>query len=67
MILATQDWIVRKRDGRVVPFELSRVQHALTNAFRAELNLADGQPLSSDALRDIGDDGFVSLRLSRHF
>ncbi len=45
MARTTQDWLVRKRDGQTAPFELSRIQQALTNAFRAELNLADGQPL----------------------
>ena len=52
---AQQDWIVRKRDGRSVPFELSRIQNALTNAFRAELNLADVQPLEDDICRAIED------------
>ncbi len=47
MARTTQDWLVRKRDGRTTSFELSRIQQALTNAFRAELNLAAGQPLES--------------------
>jgi ribonucleoside-diphosphate reductase alpha chain len=53
MSLAVTDWVVRKRDGRTVPFELPRVQQALVNAFRAEWNLAQGQPLEADALADI--------------
>lgn len=53
MIREPQDWIVRKRDGRSVPFELSRIQKALTNAFRAELNLASGQPLEQETLREV--------------
>ncbi|QGJ68793.1 Ribonucleoside-diphosphate reductase subunit alpha [Planctomycetales bacterium 10988] len=48
-----QDWLVRKRDGRTVPFDLSRIQKALLNAFRAELNLAESQPLEADVLADI--------------
>ncbi len=53
MIHAPQDWVVRKRDGRVVPFELPRIQTAITNAFCAELNLADGQPLEEGVLSEV--------------
>src|SRR6187455_2656144 len=53
MLRAPHEWLVRKRDGRSTPFELSRIQSAITNAFRAELNLAEGQPLASDVLADI--------------
>lgn len=35
------------------PFELPRIQSAITNAFRAELNVAEGQPLDEDVLRDV--------------
>ncbi len=48
MIRARSEWIVRKRDGRVAPFDLTRIERAMENAFRAELNLADGQPMSTD-------------------
>ena len=48
MTRAPADWIVRKRDGRSAPFELDRVSKALSNAFRAELNLASGQPLEDE-------------------
>ncbi|MFG0267763.1 MAG: ATP cone domain-containing protein, partial [Rhodopirellula sp. JB055] len=44
---------VRKRDGREVEFDSRRVQTAMEKAFRAELNLADGQPLSSDVIEDL--------------
>ena len=50
---APHEWIVRKRDGRSVLFELSRIQNAISNAFRAELNLADGQPLEADVIEDV--------------
>lgn len=53
MLLESHDWVVRKRDGRLVPFELARIQCAIANAFRAELNLADGQPLHADVLQDV--------------
>lgn len=53
MLLAPHEWVVRKRDGRSVPFELIRIQNAITNAFRAELNLAEGQPLEEEVLRDV--------------
>jgi len=53
MLRAPHEWIVRKRDGRIVSFELSRIQTAISNAFRAELNLAEGQPLESDVAKDV--------------
>jgi ribonucleoside-diphosphate reductase alpha chain len=55
MIRTQNEWLVRKRDGRTVAFDLSRIQNAITNAFRAELNLADGQPLDANVLVDIRD------------
>ena len=45
MIRARSEWVVRKRDGRVAPFDSGLIGKAIANAFRAELNLADGQPL----------------------
>ncbi len=53
MLLAPHEWLVRKRDARVIPFDLGRIQNAIVNAFRAELRLADGQPLENDVLQDI--------------
>lgn len=53
MIRAPHEWIVRKRDGRVVTFEPTRIHQAISNAFRAELNLADGLPLEDDITTDI--------------
>jgi len=55
MVRSPQDWVVRKRDGRVVPFELPRIQTAITNAFRAELNLAEGQPLDGEIAAQIAE------------
>lgn len=48
MIRAQSEWIVRKRDGRTVPFDLTRIARAMENAFRAELNLADEQPIDEE-------------------
>jgi ribonucleoside-diphosphate reductase alpha chain len=53
MLRAPHEWVVRKRDGRSVPFEIGRIQNAIANAFRAELNLADEQPLEQDIAADI--------------
>jgi ribonucleoside-diphosphate reductase alpha chain len=53
MLLAPHEWLVRKRDARVTPFDLGRIQNAIANAFRAELRLAEGQPLDSDVLHEI--------------
>ncbi|MBL8814383.1 MAG: ribonucleoside-diphosphate reductase subunit alpha [Planctomyces sp.] len=53
MIRAQGEWIVRKRDGRLAPFEPKLIFRAITNAFRAELNLADSQPLEKDVEREI--------------
>jgi ribonucleoside-diphosphate reductase alpha chain len=53
MLRAPHEWVVRKRDGRCVTFELSRIHTAISNEFRAELNLDDGHPLEADVLKDI--------------
>ena len=47
------DWIVRKRDGRVVPFDLARIGRAMENSFRIELNLSENQPLEEETLAQI--------------
>ena len=49
----TQTGLVRKRNGRLIEFDTARVATAIEKAFRAELNLADGQPLSNDIGTDI--------------
>ena len=54
MIRAVNEWIIRKRDGRKVPFESKLIFKAICNAFRAELNLASGQPLDGDIEREVG-------------
>lgn len=36
MVRSPNEWVVRKRDGRLVPFDQTRIQAAITNAFRAE-------------------------------
>lgn len=53
MIRARSEWVVRKRDGRVAPFEDGRIGRAIANAFRAELNLAEGQPLDETSDREV--------------
>lgn len=53
MLRAPHEWIVRKRDGRIIPFEPARIHNAISNAFRAELNLAEEQPLGADIAVDI--------------
>ena len=53
MIRAVSEWIIRKRDGRTVPFEPSLIARAISNAFRAEQNLALHQPLDEDTEREV--------------
>ena len=53
MIRARAEWIVRKRDGRKAPFEPKLVYRAISNAFRAELNLASNQPLDADLEQEV--------------
>lgn len=53
MLRAPHEWVVRKRDGRTATFEIHRIHNAISNAFRAELNLADGQPLEKEIAADI--------------
>ena len=59
-MLGTQDWIVRKRDGRSVAFEMDLISNAIAKAFRAELNLADGQSLDSEIEQEIA--GIACIR-----
>ncbi|MFM7056222.1 MAG: ATP cone domain-containing protein, partial [Planctomycetota bacterium] len=53
MIRAVSEWIIRKRDGRTVPFDAKLICKAIGNAYRAELNLAQGQPLDSEIEREV--------------
>ncbi|MCA8990234.1 MAG: ribonucleoside-diphosphate reductase subunit alpha, partial [Planctomycetaceae bacterium] len=53
MVRPQTDWIVRKRDGRISPFDLGRIGRAMENAFRAELNLAAQQPLDEEQVQTI--------------
>ena len=55
MIRARSEWIVRKRDGRLVPFESSMIERAVANAFRAELNLAENQPLDDSVAGEVAE------------
>lgn len=54
MIRAVSEWIIRKRDGRTVPFDPRLINRAIINAFRAELNLAENQPLDRDIEIEVG-------------
>lgn len=59
MIRARSEWVIRKRDGRVAPFDDGLIGRAIANAFRAELNLADGQPLdgrTDEEIREITEE-----------
>ena len=47
MIRAKSEWVIRKRDGRVSPYDDGLIARAIENSFRAQQNLADGQPLDS--------------------
>jgi ribonucleoside-diphosphate reductase alpha chain len=53
MIRARSEWVIRKRDGRVAPFDDGLIGRAIANAFRAEQNLADGQPLDGRTDQEI--------------
>ena len=53
MIRARTEWVIRKRDGRTVPFDSGLIGRAIANAFRAELNLADQQPLDAESDEEI--------------
>ncbi|MCH2210869.1 MAG: ribonucleoside-diphosphate reductase subunit alpha [Fuerstiella sp.] len=64
MIRAQTEWVIHKRDGRTVPFDSGLIGRAIANAFRAELNLADQQPLDSESdqeIRSITEDIVVEL------
>ncbi len=49
----TASWLVRKRDGRVVPFEAKRIAGAIACAFRAELALSPNTPLPKEITKEI--------------
>ena len=45
--------LVRKRDGRVVPFDRSRIAHAVEMAVRAELGWPFPDPIAAVAARQV--------------
>ena len=45
MALDVGAMLVRKRDGRVVPFDVKRIRDAMAKAFRADLGVPVDQPL----------------------
>ena len=64
MIRARTEWVIRKRDGRSVPFDTGLIGIAIANAFRAELNLADQQPVDEETdaeVRTITEDVAAEL------
>ncbi|MBT3604548.1 MAG: ribonucleoside-diphosphate reductase subunit alpha [Candidatus Latescibacteria bacterium] len=54
-VQASVDFMVRKRDGRVVAFDRSLIERAISAAFRAELGLPEGQALPPKIAGDISD------------
>ncbi|QDU75258.1 Ribonucleoside-diphosphate reductase 1 subunit alpha [Bremerella volcania] len=46
---------VRKRDGRITSFESARVEQAIERAFRAEIGIADGQPIEAALQQQIAE------------
>ncbi len=46
---------VRKRDGRITSFESTRVEHAIEKAFRAEIGIADEQPIEPALRQQISE------------
>lgn len=46
---------VRKRDGRITSFESARVEQAIERAFRAEIGIADGQPIEAALQHQISE------------
>jgi ribonucleoside-diphosphate reductase alpha chain len=59
-----EHWVVKKRDGRIVPFELARIRRAIENAFRADLGLAKGASLDETidaAIHHITEDVAVEI------
>ncbi|MCA9067155.1 MAG: hypothetical protein KDA96_29050, partial [Planctomycetaceae bacterium] len=53
MIRARSEWIVRKRDGRLAGFEPALINRAISNAFRAEMNLVENQPLGVELDQEV--------------
>lgn len=45
--------LIRKRDGRVVPFDRSRIAHAVEMAVRAELGCPFPDPIATVAIRQV--------------
>src|SRR5437867_10335575 len=45
--------LIRKRDGRVVPFDRSRIAHAVEMAVRAELGCPFPDPIASAAAKQV--------------
>jgi ribonucleoside-diphosphate reductase alpha chain len=54
-VQASVDFMVRKRDGRIVAFDRSLIERAISAAFRAELGLPEGQALPPKIAGDISD------------
>lgn len=53
MIKAHVEWVVRKRDGRIVQFDDKRIEVAIQKAFRAELGVSPEHPLEETVQEEI--------------
>src|SRR4051812_26080717 len=51
--LQNQAFFIRKRDGRVVPFEETRIQLAIESAFKADAGIHRDQPLPPAAQNNV--------------
>lgn len=49
----TSAFQVRKRDGRIVPFQADRISRAILSAFRADYGLSDQHPLDPQVMQVI--------------
>lgn len=45
---------MKKRDGSIAEFDQSRIENAISKAFRSTLGIAKDEPLPAQTLRDIG-------------
>ena len=51
--VAQQEMIVKKRDGRLIPFERELISRAIQKAFRADMGLAASQPLEIELVTEV--------------
>ena len=51
--VAQQEMFVKKRDGRLIPFERELISRAMQKAFRADMGLAASQPLEIGLVTEV--------------